>query len=135
MRLNSLPKYGLLVYEVLRVLLLGTILITRADDGSYFVKMIFATQGVLFPLMALFLCIDAVRYKEYIPLFIAGKSVGVFVLLTISLFSRMNVSGISETFGFVGEMRLVFLDLIAIITIFMIKKDVNELVEPETEEK
>jgi hypothetical protein len=110
-------------------------LIARPGDTSYIIRMIFAVQGVLFPLMALFLCLDTVRYREYIPLYLTGKAIGILILFTFSLLLRRATGGMSEVFGFAGEMRLILMDLIAIAAILIIKKDVDKLTESETEDK
>jgi len=126
--LKRLLKPGLLIYEVFRVLVLGALLVMQPSDVSYSIRMIFAIQGVLFPLMALFLNIDEVRYREYIPLFIAGKAIGIIILLSFSLLSRE----ITEFAYFARGMLLVSLDLFALAVILIIKKNIK-ISEPVTE--
>ena len=127
--LGRLLKPGLLLYEVFRVLVLGALLILQPGDKSLIIRMIFATQGVLFPLMALFLLIDTCRYKEYIPLFIAGKIISIAVLLSFSILNRQTAA----IFDFTNGMALVCLDLLSLSAILMIKRNLLILSEPDKE--
>ncbi|MCL2185918.1 MAG: hypothetical protein FWB86_08730 [Treponema sp.] len=119
MKLTSFLKLGLFFYELIRTLYLVINLILQASDSSIFIKMIFASQGALLPLAALFLCLNTTRFKEYIPLYIAGKSIGIFTLLMWSLISQGNQM-IGDR---IGEMTLVAFDLFSLAIILIIKND------------
>jgi len=108
-------------------------LILQASDSSFFIKLVFATQGALFPIMALFLCVNINRYKEYLPLLIAGKIIGIVILFTWSIASMQNTSPTD----FISEMALLCCDLFALAAILKIKKDVDnmDLIEDKMEEK
>jgi len=69
-------------------MILITILILHSNDAGILIKMIFAAPAVLFPLMALFIWLDTGRYKTYLPLFAAGKCIGIFILLGWSIISQ-----------------------------------------------
>ncbi|MCL2266512.1 MAG: hypothetical protein FWC17_01945 [Treponema sp.] len=58
------------------------------EGGGFSVKVIFTAPGVLYILMALFILIDSKRYSVYLPLFIAGKFTGIFMLLGWSIITR-----------------------------------------------
>ncbi|MCL2804546.1 MAG: hypothetical protein FWD26_01220 [Treponema sp.] len=122
MKIVSLLKPVLFLYEVFRVIILTVLLILNESDTSFYIKMIFATQGALFPLMALFLCIDTKRYREYLPLLIAGKCIGIVILLTWALLTRQT----TKIEIFMGELALIIMDLTALAIILGIKKDIEK---------
>jgi len=101
--------------------MIAILLLLKTKDSSIYMMVIFAVQGALFPIMALFLCVNAVRYREYIPLFIAGKVIGVFAILSWLLFSRQG----TMIGGFLPDVILGSFDLFAIAAILVIKDDVN----------
>ena len=87
MKITQLVKGGLFIYECIRIVFLALVLYLQGSGGLS-IKVIFTAPGVLYPLMALFIWLDANRYKVYIPLFLAGKCVGVFMLLGWSIITR-----------------------------------------------
>lgn len=84
--------------------------------------MIYAVPAVLFPLMALFIWLDTSRYEVYLPLFTAGKCLGIFVLLGWSIVSKQVT--IMESFILSG-------DLFALAVILLIMKDVQKPIETQ----
>jgi len=75
--------------------------------------------------MALFLCLDAVRYREYLPLLIVGKIISVFALVCWSLFSQ-QMTMIGVTFN---SMTLAGCDLLALVALVLIKNDTKEIIK------
>ena len=69
-------------------------------------------------LMALFIWLDAVRYRVYIPLYIAGKCIGIFILMTGWFIFSIQVT-IIESFILSG-------DLFALAAILLILKDIDK---------
>jgi len=128
MKLIRILKLLLFIYEVIRIVLIAILLILQANDSSQQMMMIFAVQGVLFPIMALFLCINTVRYREYIPLYIAGKAIGVFAILCWLLFTRQG----TMLGGFVSDIILGSFDLLAIAAILVIKDVINNSMDEQT---
>jgi len=122
MKVVSFLKLGLFLYELLRTLYLVINLILQANNSLIFIQALFATQGVLFPLMALFLCLNTERYKEYLPLYIAGKSIGVFSILMWALISQGNYM-IGKH---IGEMSIAAFDLFSLVVILIIKRDIQK---------
>jgi len=121
MKINRLLILVLFIYEIIRVIVLAILLILQENNPSIFIMVVFATQGAFFPIITLFLCLDTIRYKEYIPLFMAGKCIGVFVLLSWSLYTRqLEISG-----NFLNEITLISGDILALAAIIFIKKDIN----------
>jgi hypothetical protein len=100
----------------------------------------FASPGALFPLMALFLWLDISRYKAYLPLYIAGKCIGILSLLVFSIISR----GFTMIKDF-NNAEFIFLsgDLLALAGILYIFMNIHKFLEkpvftantPDTEEK
>jgi len=104
----------------------------------------FISPGAIFPLMILFLWIDPSRYKAYLPLYAAGKIIGIFsILVWIAVSRRLTMSGV---FGHYLVIDLVFLcgDLFALAAIFLISINIRQLSNkttlaaidtPDTEDK
>ena len=120
-------KPGLLIYEVLKIIVFAATLVIDATNKSIFLMVFFTAQGALFPIMALFICLDVVRYKEYLPLFIAGKGIGIITLLGWSVFSRQ----VTMIGGFFNVMSLLSFELFAMAVVLIIKKDVMRLTDVE----
>ena len=129
MRLVTLLKPGLFIYEVSKIIIFVILLIMETNNSSIFLLVFFAAQGALFPIMALFLCLDTIRYREYLPLFIAGKGIGIIILFGWSLFSGQS----TMIAGFLNAMSLLSFDLFAMAAIIVIKKDVINLTETPDE--
>ena len=128
MKLISILKPALFIYEVIKLIIFVIILIIEINYSSIFVMMFFAAHGIIFPLMALFLFLDAVRYKEYLPLFIAGKIAGIFILFGWLLFSEQSrIIG-----GVFNGMSLLSFELLALAAIFYIKTNI-QIKEPSNE--
>ena len=121
MKLIWFLKPLLFIYEVIRIIIIAILVILKANDSSNLMMMIFAVQGVLFPIMVLFLCLNTIRYREYIPLYIAGKAIGVFAILCWLLFTRQG----TMIGGFVSDIVLGSFDLLAIAVIIAIKDNIN----------
>jgi len=90
MRLIILVKLGLFIYECFRLFILVLILVFQSNEAGLLSRLIFAASSVFFPFMALFILIDINRYRAYLPLYIAGKSI-VVILGTIWLI--LNLQG------------------------------------------
>jgi hypothetical protein len=77
-------RAGLFFYEIVRFLIiLGEIKlfssITGAAQPENFLLAFWSAPNALFPCVTLFLLIDLGAYKPYLPLYIAGKCLGVAV--------------------------------------------------------
>ena len=104
-------------------------------DPAGFPRLVYTAPAVLFPLMALFIWLDISRYRVYLPLFAAGKCIGLFLLICWSLITYFNVS--IETSGiFIAELIMLTGDLLALAAVlFIIKRDYNKLETQALEEK
>ena len=91
----------------------------------------FTSPGVLFPLMALFLWFDIYRYKAFIPLFIAGKCIGIFSLLGWAVFFK-NLTIVKGFFGVIPELVFLSGDLFALAAILCIYKSIRITNKPAT---
>ena len=93
--------------------------------------------------MALFLWLDIQRYREYLPLFSAGKAVGIFSLALWSIFFRQfTMTDRASNLFLLIELIFLCGDFFALaVCIFMYKKlkitnkPVMETIAPDTEDK
>ena len=104
-------------------------------DPDGFPRFVYTAPAVLFPLMALFIWLDTSRYRVYLPLFAAGKCIGLFLLVCWSVITgftmTMEASGIVLT-----EWAILGGDLLALAAIlFIIKNDNKKLETQALEEK
>jgi len=83
--------------------------------------------------MALFIWLDTDRYKEYLPLFSAGKCIGIFLLLVWFIIFR-QVTMIGSVFGLAiyAELLVLFGDLLSLGAVLLIKNDIKN---PDMEEE
>ncbi|MDR1251376.1 MAG: hypothetical protein LBK62_04330 [Treponema sp.] len=124
-------KAGLCIYECGRLLfLLAAFMFLRPDEvTAAFPWLACVAANALFPLMTLFLWLDASRYGAYGPLYTAGKCVSFFsvmswfvffrrIIITAVLFNNLTMFMIT---GIVGI--LLFGDLLSVTAgIAVIKK-------------
>jgi len=117
--------------ECVKLVVIVIVMTVQGDASGLFVKIILAAPGVLFPLMALFVWLDAERYKEYLPLFSAGKYIGIFLLLVWLIVFR-QVTIIGKIFGsdIYAETLLLCGDLLSLGAVTLIRNIKN----PEMEE-
>jgi hypothetical protein len=138
-------KPALFVYEAVRIIILALTLMFFLPGDSAIPWLAFASPGALFPLMALFLWLDISRYSAYLPLYIAGKCIGILSLLGFSIVSR-GFTIINEIYGVTVFIEFIFLsgDLLALAGILFIFINRHKFLEkpaftakntPDTEEK
>jgi len=128
MGIIRLIKPGLFVYECVRILLLAFTLVFVMPESSAVPWLAFTASGVMFPLMALFMWIDIDRYRTYLPLFIAGKFIGIFSLLGWFVISgRFTI--FEGFYGFNVLVDLFFLsgDLFALAAVLFLFRDTQKL--------
>jgi hypothetical protein len=135
MKIIRLIKPGLLIFECMRLMALVSFLALQRNDPALMTKMVFAAQGVLFPLMALFIWLDTDRYRAYLPLFAAGKCIGIFALLGWFIVSRqVTMIGSFKGIAVFAEALLMGGDFFALAAILLIIKDFLLTKTPETVE-
>jgi len=132
MGLTRFLKIGLFIYECIRILLLSLILIIQKDEGGLLVRMIFTAPSALFPLMALFIMLDTNRYKVYLPLFAAGKGIGIFLEALWSIVYRQDTMKESMDRSAVLAQYVLSGDLFALAAVIMIIKHIQK---PDMEER
>ena len=119
--------------ECIKLMVIALVIIIQGNVPGLFTKILLAAPGALFPLMALFVWLDTARYKEYPPLFLAGKCIGIFLLLIwFIVFSQVTIIGRIFGFAVYAEGLILCGDLISLGAVFLISKDINN---PEVEEK
>ena len=128
MGIIRLLRPGLFVYECVRILLLAFTLVFIMPETSAIPWLAFTASGALFPLMALFMWIDADRYKTYLPLFIAGKCIGIFSLLCWTVVSG-RFTMFEDFYGIYVIVDLVFLsgDLFALAVALLMFRDTQKI--------
>jgi len=94
--------------------------------------MLFTAPSALFPLMALFILLDAKRYKVYLPLFIAGKSIGIFLEALWSIMSIQVTIGEGIDYSVILAQMILSGDLFSLAACLMIIKYIQK---PDMEEK
>ncbi|MDR1057947.1 MAG: hypothetical protein LBL43_00210 [Treponema sp.] len=85
---------ALFVYELLRLAaLIGlfTILAPQEGAGGASPYLVYMTANGLYPLMALFLWRDMNHYRHYLPLYGAGKALGVFCFYIWGFFMLKSI--------------------------------------------
>ena len=127
MKIIQFVKAALFTYEFIRIMAFISVLILQRNEPNLLVKMIFAAPSVLFPLMALFIWLDTNLYKAYLPLFIAGKCIGIFILLGWSIvFQQVTIFGRLYGFAIPAELLLLSGDFFALAAVLLIIKDVQK---------
>jgi hypothetical protein len=76
----------LLIYDVFRLLVVAGLIILFTGPGDNtlagaFPYIVYAAPNCLFPLMALFIFLEPREYRAFLPLYMAGKAVGVMALI------------------------------------------------------
>ncbi|MCL2319010.1 MAG: hypothetical protein FWC45_02915 [Treponema sp.] len=88
---------ALFFYEVFRLLLLVVFLFMAplgvSESGTFFPYLVYLSANALFPLMALFVWLRIEEYKNYLPLYLAGKIIGVVSFYAWEFFSPRDFPG------------------------------------------
>jgi len=128
-------KPALFVYECVRIVFLAVYTLFQPSDPAGFPRFIYTAPAVLFPLMALFIWLDISRYRVYLPLFAAGKCIGLFLIVCWSLITRFTAA--VEPYG-AAMAKWVMLsgDMLAVAAVlFIIKNDNDKLIETQALEE
>jgi len=118
-------KLILFIFECIIFLFISALLISSSIEQAGFPYITFAVSASLFPLMALFIWLDSDRYRVYIPLFTAGKCIGIFSILGWSIFAG-QVRIIDVLSGGVKakiESFLFYSYIFSMVVIFLIIRD------------
>jgi len=127
MAIDHFLKPVFFIYESVRIIILTITLMFVLPGTSAIPWLAFASPGALFSLMALFIWIDISRYHVYIPLYIAGKCIGIFILVGFSIISRRFtiIDGNSGTF-LIAELIFLCGDLLALAGIFYVYSNMRK---------
>jgi len=127
MLLIRVLKPALFIYECIRIFALTFILLYLFYGTNSISWLAFTAPGALFPIMALFLWIDTVNFKAYIPLYITGKCIGLFSLALWSVISRQNITKSGIPFFYLPpEIIFFFGDLLTLAVIFIIFRNMQK---------
>ena len=95
----------LFFYEVFRLLMLVCFLFALVPEagfsagssnnggGAFFPYLVYLSANALFPLMTLFLWLKLEEYRNYLPLYMAGKIIGVVSFYAWEFFSPRELGG------------------------------------------
>jgi len=114
-------KLWLFLYEFIKIMGILTILFVQRSDPDLLMKIVLTAPGALFPIMTLFILLDANRYKAFIPLYTAGKCISFILMLGWLIVSRQ----VTMTVGFFSielyaEMALYNGELLALAVVLLI---------------
>jgi hypothetical protein len=141
MGITRILKPGLLVYEFVRVFLTVYVIASLLPGMSTIPFLMLAAPFTLFPLMALFIWLDTEKYKAFIPLYLAGKCINVFILLGWLIIYRWSTIPGVETvvFRVLRSFQTILLSgdffTIAAIIFIMKKVQTKSIETPKLEEK
>jgi hypothetical protein len=85
----------------------------------------FGASAALFPLMALFIWLDSTRYRVYMPLFTAGKCIGIFSILGWSIIAGQVKISVVFSGAAAIESLLLYSYLFSLVVILLIIRDEN----------
>jgi hypothetical protein len=134
---------SLFLYELLRLLALAVLFVVfspleGAVKGGVFPYLAYMAPNALFPLMTLFMWLRPGDYRNYLPLYMAGKIIvaaafygwGFFVLRTLGLenFMTANLAEVLILFG--SSFVLNLLDIFSVFGSWVLAKKINRTEEP-----
>lgn len=137
MGIISFIRPALFIYETVRILILALIVMFVLPEANAVTWMAIASPGALFPLMSLFLWIDIKRYKEYLPLYLAGKYIGIITIIIFSIVSRrLTIINVTADIIIFAEFIFICGDLLAAAGIHLINRILHKTkTAADTEEK
>jgi hypothetical protein len=105
-------------------MLLAAVLILRSNGNNILMPLVYTAPSALFPIMALFIWLDSERYRAYLPLFTAGKCIGITSLLGWSIVSsQFTMIGVFMTVVVFAEFVILCGDLLAMAAVFLVFKN------------
>jgi hypothetical protein len=127
MRINRFFKFLLFIYECINFLILAAIIVFHNINQAALPQISFTASTALFPLMSLFIWLDSSRYRVYMPLFTAGKCIGIFSILGWSIIAgqvtiKAVLSGAAEI-----ELFMFISYLFSLVVILLIIRDEKKL--------
>jgi hypothetical protein len=121
-------KPAVFLIECIKLMGISAILIIQGGEPGLLIKLILAAPGALFPIMALFIWLDTGRYREYLPLFSAGKCIGIFLLLGLLIvFRQVTIIGKAIGLAIYAETLLLGGDLLSLGAVLLINKNVKKM--------
>jgi len=133
MRIVSIIKPVLFLYECSRIIVFTLVMVYMIQEINAAPWLVFASPAIMFPLMTLFLWIDASRYRAYLPLFRAGKCTGIFfmlICLIVVLQGNMQVTMLGSTNGTNFIIGMFFFgisgDLFSLAAALLISRDLQK---------
>jgi hypothetical protein len=130
------------VYEMLRLLTLAVFFavfspLEGAVKGGIFPFLVYVTPNALFPLMTLFMWLRPKDYRNYLPLYMAGKVIaaaafygwGIFALSSPAL-EPLRIANWAEVFVLSGgSFVLNLFDVFSILGSWVLSRKINRMEE------
>jgi hypothetical protein len=130
------------VYETLRLLILATFFaffspLEGAVKGEVFPFLVYVTPNALFPLMTLFMWLKPADYRNYLPLYMAGKVItaaafygwGIFALRSSALEHLGMANWVETLVLFGGSFVLNLFDVFSVLGSWVLFKKINRTEE------
>ena len=123
----------LFIFECIVFLFVAFIMVFRSIDQAGIPEIAFTASAALFPLMALFIWLDNTGYRAYMPLFTAGKCIGIFSILGWSIIAgQVKISAVLSGTADI-ESFLLYSYLFSMIVILIIIRDKKQSDEKKME--
>jgi hypothetical protein len=129
-------------YEMLRLLILAVFFaffspLEGAVKGGIFPFLVYVTPNALFPLMTLFMWLRPVDYRNYLPLYTAGKVITVaafygwgFFALGSPALERLGMANLAEALVLSGgSFVLNLFDVFSILGSWVLARKINRMEE------
>ncbi|MCL2833506.1 MAG: hypothetical protein FWD78_10090 [Treponema sp.] len=136
MEINKPLRIVLFIYDTLRLLFLAVAFslfptVQAAMGTGIFPYMVYLSSNTLFPMICLFLMIKPAQYRNYLPLYMTGKTIAVIIFLMWAAFSlayeisliNIDINNYFEIMALLGGVFIIGLaDAISIFGIFLMNK-------------
>ncbi|MDR1373367.1 MAG: hypothetical protein LBJ24_00165 [Treponema sp.] len=135
-------RAALFFYEILRLLALAGLFMVfspleGAAKGGVFPYLVYITPNALFPLMTLFMWLRPWDYRNYLPLYMAGKVIaatafygwGFFVLRTLGPENLMTANLMETLVFFGGSFVLNLFDIFSVFGSWILVRKTNGMEE------
>ena len=132
--LKKILRVSIFASDLLRLLIiaLSLTIFSQMQGGSsdgFFPYLVYISSNALFPLISFFILLKPLENKNYLPLYMAGKTIAVILFYVWVIFSlpfdqviigRERIIQAMIIFG--GTILISFLDVLSILGAFLLKR-------------
>ena len=141
---------GLFFYECLRILLLVVFLVIAPPGsgfsvdsgfqdsnagGAFFPYIVYLSSSALFPIMTLFIWLKREEYRNYLPLYMAGKIIAVVLFYFWAFFTNREFPGMENIAKSIilwfGSIFLSLADILSLLGAWKINSKFRKALVPE----